>query len=162
MNGTNIRNSAMWLGLLGVALGTVAILAAFAGDLRIAIGWGAGIAAIGLFIGLVGALFAQYRPMAASLLLVAGVFGVLIGQWSEISQWTVDLWTSGTGGIVAYVDANGVGRTLDFWGVLFGSVSALAYAGAVLFGAIAAIVAAFAPEPERDVMLRPATAPHAL
>jgi hypothetical protein len=159
MNGT--RYTAMWLGIAGVALGVIAIVAAAAGDLRLVFGWGTAVAAVALVVLASGALIGLYRPMAAAGVMLAGILGILVGEWSAISQWSVDLWTSGTGGVVSYVDANGIGHTPDFWGVLFGSVSMLGYAGALVLGTIGAIVAAFAPEPELTE-LRPATHPSAL
>jgi len=148
------RSTAMWLGLIGVALGVVAIVAAVAGDMRVAVGWGVAVAALAILVGAIGALVGPYRPMAAAGLMLVGVIGILVGQWSEISQWSVDLWTAATGGPVTYV-WRGVTYTPDVWGVLFGSVSMLGYAGALLFGVVGAIVASFAPEPE-TTQVRPA------
>jgi hypothetical protein len=157
MNST--RYTAMWFGLAGVALGVIAIVAAVIGDLRLVIGAGTAIAAVALVVLAIGALIGQYRPMAAAGLMLIGLVGVLAGEWSPIAHWAVDLWTSGTGGLVSYVDANGIAHTPDVWGVLLGSLSMLGYAGALLLGAVGAVIAFFAPEPE--TVMRPVTRPAA-
>ena len=161
MNSTT-RNAAMWFALVAFASGVVAIVAIIAGDLRASPGVGTVIAGVSLFVLLVGAFLAQYRQMTAGLLMLAGVFGVLLGQWSEISQWTVDLWTTATGGYVSYIDPAGVGHSPDFLGVLSGSAGMLGYAAALVTGTIGAVLAGFAPEAEPMPVLRPATASRAL
>ncbi len=159
MNGTT-RSAAMWLGIVGTVMGAVAIVAAVSGDIRVALGWGVAVAGVSLFVLLIGAIAAPYRPMTAGVVMIVGALGILVGQWPEISQWTVDLWTAATGGPVTYVH-EGVTYTPDVWGVLFGSVSILGYVGAILLGAAGAIVATFAPEPE-IVEAMPARRPAAI
>ncbi len=168
MNG--MRNVAMWLGIAGVATGVTGVVAAVSGDLRIGtlvigqsrdLGVGIWVVALAIVVLGIGAAVTQYRPLAGAGLMLVGVLGVLVGQWNEISQWYADLWTSGTGGIVAFVDERGVTHMPDFWGVLFGSVSMFGYAGTVILGLASSIVAGLAPRPEA-AELRPAIRPAAI
>ncbi len=168
MNGT--RNAALWLGVAGVAAGVIGVIAAVTGDLRIGtipidqsreLGYGIWVVALGIIVLGVGAVVSPNRPLVGAVLMFVGVLGALVGSWNEISQWTVDLWTSGTGGIVAYVDAQGLAHTPGFPDVLLGSVSMLAYAGMAILGVAGGIVAAFTPQPEA-ALLRPAMRPAAV
>lgn len=151
-----IRNVAMWIGIAAVAAGVIGVIAAVLGDQRVGtiiigqsreLGVGIWVAALGVIVLGVGAAVTQYRPLAGAGLMLVGVLGVLVGPWPEVSQWYADLWTSGTGNIVAYVDAQGLAHMPDVWGVLFGSVTMLGFAGATIFGIASAVVAAFTPQP---------------
>ena len=164
----NVRYTATFLGIVGVVTGVIAAIAAFNGDARVGtqivaptmeLGWGIAVVAVALVVLAIGAFLASYRPLYGAGLMAVAVLAVLVAQWADVSQYFVDLWTSGTGGIVAYVQANGVGKTVDFWGVLGGSVAMLGYAGTVIFGAAASIVAAFTPEPEALEERRPTAQP---
>lgn len=166
MNGN--RYVATFLGVAGVVTGAIALLAAYTGDTRVGtaiigqsaeLGWGMAVVAVALVVLGIGAFVAPYRPLYAAGLLAIGVLGVLVAQWADISQWTVDLWTSATGGVVAYVDDQGLAHMPDVWAILGGSVALLGYAGTVIFGTAATIVAAFTPEPEAAPELRPAVRP---
>ncbi len=166
MNG--IRNVAMWLGIAAVATGVIGVIAAVMGDQRVGtivigqsreLGVGIWVVALGVIVLGVAAAVTQYRPLAGAGLMLVGVLGVLVGQWPEVSQWYADLWASGTGNIVAYVDEQGLAHMPDVWGVLFGSLTMLGYAGATIFGITSAIVATFAPQPEAKELrtaIRPA------
>lgn len=158
MNGT--RNAAMWLGIIGVATGVIAIGAVMAGDIWLALGWDTAVAAVALVVLAIGAFLSLYRPLTAAGLMLVAVLAVLVGEWSAISQYAVDLWTTGTGGYVSFVDSQGVGHAPDFWGVLFGSAGLLGYAGTLILGTVGAIVSAVAPEPTAVEVRR--TAPAAI
>ncbi len=162
MNGN--RNIAMWLGIAAVVTGVVGVIAAATGDLRVGtivigqsseLGYGTWVVALGLAVLGLGAVVTPSRPLAGAGLMFVGVLSTLVGSWNEIAQWTVDLWTSGTGGIVAYVDEQGLAHMPGFSDVLFGSLSMLGYAGTAILGTAGAIVAALAPQPE-TAELRPA------
>lgn len=168
MNG--IRYSAVFLATAAVVTGAIAIIAAYAGDTRVGtallgttieFGWGIAVVAVALVVLGVGAFLAPYRPLAAAGMIAVAVLAVLVAQWADISQWAVDLWTSGTGGIVAttdpaYVHPNEIATPVDFWGVLGGSLTMLGYAGTVIFGAIAAGLTAFTPAAEKAPERAPA------
>lgn len=174
MNG--IRYSAVFLATAAVVTGAIAILAAYNGDARVGtaimgptieFGWGIAVVAVALVVLGVGAFLAPYRPLAAAGMIAVAVLAVLVAQWADISQWAVDLWTSGTGGVVstmdpAYVHPNEIATPVDFWAILGGSLTMLGYAGTVVFGAIAGVLTAFTPEaeaaPERQTASRQVTA----
>jgi hypothetical protein len=167
----NVRYTATFLGIVGVVTGAIAAIAAYTGDTRLGtpiaaptmeLGWGIAVVAVALVLLAVGAFLASYRPLYGAGLMAVAVLAVLVAQWADISQYIVDLWTSGTGGTVMYMDPafadpNKIARPTDFWGVLGGSVAMLGYAGTVIFGVAASAVAAFAPEPEAVEERRPAT-----
>ena len=169
----NIRYTAAFLGIVGVVTGAIAAIAAFNNDARLGtpiaaptmeLGWGIAVVAVALVVLAVGAFLASYRPLYGAGLMAVAVLAVLVAQWADISQWFVDLWTSGTGGTVMYMDPafadpNEIARPTDFWGVLGGSVAMLGYAGTVIFGAAGSVVAAFTPQPEAVEERRPAAQP---
>ena len=164
------RNIAMWLGIAAVVTGAVGMIFAATGDLRIGtivigqsreIGFGVWVVALGLVVLGLGAVVTPSRPLAGAGLMFVGVLAALVGSWNEIAQWSVDLWTTATGGIVAYVDEQGLAHMPGFWDVLVGSFSMLGYAGTAILGTAGAIVAAFAPAPEA-AELRHAMRPAAL
>ncbi len=171
MNG--IRYSATFLGIVAVVTGVIGALAAYNGDTRLGtpiaaptmeLGVGLAVVAVALIVLGAGAFLASYRPLYGAALMAVGVLAVLVAQWGDVSQWVADLWTSGTGGTVMYMDPgyadpNEIARTTDFWGVLGGSVPMLGYIGTVIFGTAGAIVGAFAPQPEAAREVRPATKP---
>lgn len=171
MNG--IRYSAVFFAIAAVVTGAIAIIAAVGGDSRVGtaligptieFGWGIAVVAVALVVIGVGAFLAPYRPLAAAGMMAVAVLAVLVAQWADISQWAVDLWTSGTGGIVssmdpAYVHPNEIATPVDFSRILGGSLTMLGYAGTVVFGAIAAVLTAFTPEAEAAPERRPATRP---
>ena len=166
MNGN--RYVATFLGVAAVVTGVIALIALNYGDVRVGtaiigqtteLGWVTAIVAVALVVLGIGAFVAPYRPLYAAGLFAVGVIGLLVAQWADISQFAVDLWTSATGGVVAYVDSQGLAHMPDVWAILGGSVTMLGYVGTVIFGTAAAIVAAFTPETEAAPELRPAMRP---
>ena len=165
----NARNLAMWLGIAGVVTGVIGVAAAALGDDRLGtvlIGQSRDLAfemwvvSLGIIVLGIGAIVTPYRPLWGAGLMALGVLAALVGSWNEISRWTVDLWTLATGGIVAYVDEQGLSRMPSFGDVLAAGVSMPAYAITAILGTIATIIAAFAPQQEAAA-LRPATRPTA-
>ena len=169
----NVRYTATFLGIVAVVTGVIGAIAAFNNDTRLGtpiaaptmeLGWGIAVVAVALVLLAVGAFLASYRPLYGAGLMAVAVLAVLVSQWADISQYFADLWTSGTGGTVmymdpAYADPNEIARPTDFLGVLGGSMAMLGYAGTAIFGAAASIVAAFTPEAEAAPELRPAARP---
>lgn len=140
----NARTTSMWLAVAGTVTGAIAIVAAIAGDLRLEVTWGVAFAALALVVLLVGALIVPVRGMYAAGVMALGVVGLIVAQWPEISQYTVDLWTTLTGGTITY----GSVTTNSFWTVLSGSLAMVGYGITLITGTIAAIIAFFQPDEE--------------